>query len=75
MAGASTEEVHEALDVAIAMDGGPSVMYTADAAEAFGEFMDAKTAGSSSPKSHIVSKQEATMPTRTPAIHLSGFIQ
>lgn len=36
--GASLEEVHEALSVAIYMGGGPSVMYAANAVAAFNEF-------------------------------------
>nr|WP_199265704.1 hypothetical protein [Alcaligenes faecalis] len=36
--GASLEEVHEALGVAIYMGGGPSVMYAANAVAAFNEF-------------------------------------
>ena len=36
--GASTEEVHEALGVAIYMGGGPVAMYAANAVAAFNEF-------------------------------------
>lgn len=36
--GASLEEVHEALGVAMYMGGGPSVMYAANAVAAFNEF-------------------------------------
>ncbi|MGB6241700.1 MAG: carboxymuconolactone decarboxylase family protein [Castellaniella sp.] len=36
--GASTEEVHEALGVAIYMGGGPAAMYAANAVAAFQEF-------------------------------------
>ena len=36
--GATTEEVHEALGVAIYMGGGPVAMYAANAVEAFQEF-------------------------------------
>ena len=36
--GASLEEVHEALGVAIYMGGGPSAMYAANAVAAFNEF-------------------------------------
>ncbi|MNE23219.1 Carboxymuconolactone decarboxylase family protein [compost metagenome] len=36
--GATTEEVHEALGVAIYMDGGPTAMYAANAVAAFQEF-------------------------------------
>lgn len=36
--GASTEEVHEALAVAIYMGGGPVAMYAANAVAAFNEF-------------------------------------
>lgn len=36
--GATTEEVHEALGVAIYMGGGPVAMYAANAVEAFAEF-------------------------------------
>lgn len=36
--GASVEEVHEALGVAIYMGGGPVAMYAANAVAAFGEF-------------------------------------
>lgn len=36
--GASLEEVHKALGVAMYMGGGPSVMYAANAVAAFNEF-------------------------------------
>lgn len=36
--GASLEEMHEALGVAMYMGGGPSVMYAANAVTAFNEF-------------------------------------
>ena len=39
--GATTEEVHEALGVAIYMGGGPVAMYAADAVAAFQEFSTA----------------------------------
>ena len=42
--GASTEEVHEALGVAIYMGGGPVAMYAANAVAAFDEFASAPQA-------------------------------
>lgn len=42
--GATTEEVHEALGVAIYMGGGPVAMYAANAVEAFEEFSRAASA-------------------------------
>ncbi|NYT65625.1 carboxymuconolactone decarboxylase family protein [Alcaligenaceae bacterium] len=39
--GATPEEVHETLGVAVYMGGGPSVMYAANAVAAFNEFTDA----------------------------------
>ena len=41
--GASTEEVHEALGVAIYMGGGPVAMYAANAVASFEEFSHAST--------------------------------
>ena len=40
--GATTEEVREALGIAIYMGGGPSAMYAANAVAAFGEFSAVK---------------------------------
>lgn len=36
--GATTEEVHEALGIAVYMGGGPAAMYAANAVESFAEF-------------------------------------
>ena len=41
--GASREEIHETLGMAIYMGAGPSVMYAAHAMEAYGQFAPAKT--------------------------------
>jgi len=38
--GATQDEVHEALGVAVYMGGGPSLMYAANATAAFAEFSD-----------------------------------
>ena len=40
--GATREEVHETLGIAVYMGGGPSLMYAANAVEAFDECMAAK---------------------------------
>lgn len=42
--GASTEEVHEALGIAVYMGGGPAAMYAANAVASFEEFLTAAQA-------------------------------
>ena len=48
-AGATREQVMEALAVAVYMGGGPSLMYAADAVLAFEEFAATAGSGSSAP--------------------------